>query len=631
MLTGWLEREYVDITTTLGVDPSQMPVFVLSEGSGLEEIAAKVLPGMSRVVSLTRDQLQAPPAAASPTSAMWFIMPALATGKTLQQVLDYGRSFKPKYIRVSIVLSRTDPNTVGFYQRISEYSQIETKISFMVTMPLPWFDKSHCQICAARKKLENLITHPAAVARPQLRILLELAHAEIRHEVLTSASSAPTTWDRPKDYPLWKEIYLVSLYAQAQNDMEAKSRLKNELSDERNVELLAAGLGRAFTDKLFSPDGTARSIYKPELLESACKKWVAKQPANPQLFGIQLRGFKLLVPETLRAVSRELFNRITVCAESSKQFGLAAAQDPAFFWEALDTVSDLQGDEFETLRELKDAVRTMAFGIGESGMLTYVKLHRLFLRTTGLGQPFDTLKMNLRCQKQPDAETETLMRMFLQEGFGEAAALFRVLGSTHLYKKHIKLANPQFDQKWQEVIDRVADLKHIWQARPFDLEKVIDALSKVDKARFEMLAAMDLIMCRPGSALERISKQPEILLSSPCSGFKVTVDENCRAVAMHEVHFRGIVQELLSNAAKYGSSDNLKDIEFKLRTVDLPSPMVSIEMLQSLPWQDSTKSEIGLNRIRELVTDYGGLVTFPLRSKTGNCVVQIFLHTWRPE
>ncbi|MGD0038317.1 MAG: hypothetical protein ABSC53_13610, partial [Bacteroidota bacterium] len=300
MLTGWLEREYVDITTTLGVDPSQMPVFVLSEGSGLEEIAAKVLPGMSRVVSLTRDQLQAPPAAASPTSAMWFIMPALATGKTLQQVLDYGRSFKPKYIRVSIVLSRTDPNTVGFYQRISEYSQIETKISFMVTMPLPWFDKSHCQICAARKKLENLITHPAAVARPQLRILLELAHAEIRHEVLTSASSAPTTWDRPKDYPLWKEIYLVSLYAQAQNDMEAKSRLKNELSDERNVELLAAGLGRAFTDKLFSPDGTARSIYKPELLESACKKWVAKQPANPQLFGIQLRGFKLLVPETLR-------------------------------------------------------------------------------------------------------------------------------------------------------------------------------------------------------------------------------------------------------------------------------------------------------------------------------------------
>jgi hypothetical protein len=632
-IVGWLQQEYADIGTYARSDPAKLHIYCLSEGSNLEHIVAQTFPNISRLKVVTREQLEAPPARSSSEAlSVWFIIPALATGTTTQQILDYASSLGPRDIRLSILFARTDPRTVGFYQRITEYGGFKTKVTSMVSVPFPWFSKAHCPVCAARANLENLLSHDAVKTRLALRLLLERAFSEARAEVLTSASAIPLTWERPEDYPLWREIYIVSLYNRSERDLDARVKLQEQLAEETGVELLATGFGRSWTDKLSVSSDAARSIYKTEVLDRACVQWVNKQPADCQLFAFQLRGFHLLAPETLQSLLNQLWLRIAADEECCRQMLIAAAQDPTYYWEAIDVLTgSIDGPYQEALGELKEAIQTKGFGVYE-GVVLYTRLYRLLCRTGGWGQPFENLKLGISAGAAESAEVDSLLRIFLQDGFDEASSLFRQLQETPLYWKRISHCNAKLRHRWDALVQSVTDMKNALFTRPIASVTLLNALSNVDAARGSFVAQMEAIGCRPGPVLASMLEATPYNLSKERASLQVDIDDNCRSLAIHEFDFAQIVQEILSNAKKYDTVADLSDVRFRLASTGESLSLVCLEVFQAGPWMTSKKAETGLNMIRELAAAYGALVRFPLRSGSRDeATVQILFHAWPPD
>ena len=246
-ISKWLVSEYNElITITPGLRVDTMQIFCLDEESGLFQTAAEALRGenVSTVTLLTRADIEAPPAdVQSSSDLVWCIMPSAVSGKTIEQTLDFACRLTSKRIRLSVIISRLDHETEHFYGGLQQYKEKRIEIHFRFAINLLWFNSINCPLCARANILQACIEH-LGPEHVELLSLLELTFKRERVEELSSASAGPRSGSGDGDLTPAQEAHLLSLYSQASRDIECRTALKEELSREGNVDVLATTAGR---------------------------------------------------------------------------------------------------------------------------------------------------------------------------------------------------------------------------------------------------------------------------------------------------------------------------------------------------------------------------------------------------
>ncbi len=607
-IEAWLKQEAVFLRTTSGIDLSETHIFCLDEDTGLYQLVERATrgSGINGITILNRENLLAPPTCRKTTGTAWFVIPAMASGNTVHQCLEYGPSTGARSVLVSVVLPRVEPKVLLFYQNLTGYREKTTWVHFMFHLPLISYTEETCPICRRVETVKRRI--PDVRLQNRLETLFRSTLERESVVYLTSAGGGEVRRDPEFDSVIAREMYLMALYYRSKWDIGARRTLKHEIEDQDNVECLATGAGRASHQNEFRPADVEDRIYhinSLNSLSSTCKNWALKQHKIPRLFALQLRGFSVLCPGALRDHLGELIAKSIGHRAIYEILLTEACLQPELFWDALDDSPKPQDPEsLELYTELVEFVRRNGTGLASEGLFKLHELREHLHRSRSWGNTIQSLIASINDPNSSREEIDTNLSAFMNQGFKEGQTLYSYLRRTLLWPQ-LKIYLPVIDTAWADFCDAVREFEtHLKFENRESMEELRRYRETLEQKKRIFLQVIDRIAVRPGPVLEELRKLAPSEAVSSAQIFDIEVADDCPSIAMLREDFITCMQNLLANAHFHGNTDPNKT-RFRFVSHRGAFSKVLLEVYQTSSWKKSERLEGGLYDVRTRLQIYG--------------------------
>jgi len=425
-LYNWWDLTLANLRRTR-VSPDDIVVFYLDEGRGWEHLVNDYMAtqAIDKRIAISRDQLQAPPASSEKGrgKVYWFIMPAIASGTTIQRCLEYVARSNPDRMVMQIIMSRVDTTILQFYQHITGYHQcLRVKIDNLCHFPvMAYAAEANCPRCDALRIAER--THKLASGFNRLSRCTQLALDLFRIREITLEQLEMENHPAEASSNDIQKAMMKALFADGRKSLAPRKILKNEMLDPEKALLFFEIVGEEFTSKDFADDIRKRVIYPDALqaLNGAASDFIQASPHKlslSALFGINLmfpgllqRNFKILFGKALHEDQKDLTEKLVCIALSFRdRYGLAVASLTDY-----DSQIRWQG---EIIKE----IRQFPYWMDEDAGACVDSLQRLLWllrRSTPWGTNLESLRAATGSEPPAVEDIRKAFRVFLANGINK--------------------------------------------------------------------------------------------------------------------------------------------------------------------------------------------------------------------
>lgn len=633
-IAAWLGEELAELRVARDASLESWEVLCVDEGTGLFALAERLLRDVPirGPVLADLDMLDSPPLTPKESGAsLWFIIPAMGSGRTIRRCLEYARQTSAKHVQVSVIVSRSYPDLLLFFQETAQYADSRVRIRNMVTVPLEAYNAGSCPVCALAHGLAAAKGR-VSEARPRLVAALERAAEDFSLFPVESAAVLGVARPGDAEESLGEEAWLVSLYTRGTRDIDARRMLEDALKDGSVARRFAIGLGRVG----YRPGSTLAQrlqvVYDVSAVANACEAWAKEPGTNEVAFSYALRGFAALVPNELRIALPTILASVSQHPELLTRLIAHAATETDLYWDLVDgSAAPLSLEQENLLDELRDFSRRGGAKSLSIGVFAIQELRRHFVRSLGWGTPLEILRISCRLPRLTWGEFRIHAARFLRDGYLEAERRVAIAKRAGILWTHLNRGRLSLDEAWSDLkgaIERFQLL--ITTNAPIDesvepreaIQQQLDLLESLTKA---FAARLTSLATRPGDAM-RHAQEYSASSSRPRIPFKWRVADTCPALSIHESDLLEVILLLLENA-----SDTTDAPFFDFMLGQEPSEVV-MTLETTKPWRHSRDVEGGLVRIRELIAPYGALLELPLGQhdgvETGRTIQRIVFRRW---
>lgn len=635
-ISAWLSAELAELQVFPSAPVEAWAVLCVDEGTGLFALVERLLRDspIHGPVPITTEMLSSPPLTpAVDRTALWFIVPAMGSGQTIRQCLEYARQNQVSHVQISVVVSRSPQDLLLFFQEIAKYRDTDVRVRNMIAVPLEAYNLGSCPVCALSQELDGA-KRQLGDARPRLAAALDEASDDFSLLPVESAAVLGVARPRLTEESLGEEAWLVSLFTRGARDIEARRILEEALRDEGSARRFAVGLGRVAHKSGSTLAQRVKIVYDSSPVGRACKAWAVAPERDPASFAYALRGFAALVPNALRSVLPTILENVQSDPELFKRLAAHAATEADLYWELIESAQITGGvAQANLLDELRDFNRRGGARALSHGVLAIQELRRHFLRSLGWGMPLEILRISCRLADLLWGDFRIQAARFIRDGYLEAERRVAIAKRAGLLWTHLNKGRIALDESWRALKDSVEGLQSLLNTEDPDTaivgprDAIVSALDSVEGLSREFASRLGYLATRPWDAMQNVRAYSGSSQRTRVS-FDCRVAPDCPALSIHESDLQEIVLLLLENAVRAPHAD----FEF---AADEESSQVVMTVRTSAPWRPPGELEGGLVRIRELAAPYGGLLELPLgselsgvRERPDQCVQRLFFPRW---
>lgn len=615
-----------------GVEAHRVRPFCLDENSGLFEVFVEALRDTDFPVPevIEKKDLVAPPVkGVEPNDVVWFVLPAMTTGKTLRRAIEYAQALNTKHVRVDVIVARIEPDRHLFYQNLRRYVEMTLRVRFLCSLPLLAYPESRCPICALRERFSGILG-ALGHGHPSLRKLIEERLADLMPVPAKSAEHLGLEATSVVYEGLWLEALTRKEFEASDRDPSTRSKLMRSLEEKEEVEALVAAVGREPTARVFSRDRSSRILYSPQKIEVACKSWCARGTHDRRVFERQLRGFGQLTPEALREGLPQLFTRYRNDSHFMAALLSEAVRKPDLYFDAVETCEPSEdGDLANAHHDLREYLRRGASGEMAAPLFALHEVRWHLARSTAWGMTLEMLRIKLGLGSGDLQSVRDAYDRFVRDGFNDAERRLNVARACGTLWHRLPNYWGKIEKQWKRVAESVKELETAIGMD--DLESLGDlhGSSLFSKIRYiegearTLIKDIDRIALRAGPAMTKVRELSE---QSPRTrgSFEVIVDPSCPAIAMDEDDFIELILLILENAVERDSSGIST---FSFLPVEA-SPLVLLTVTQQEPWVLTNNLEGGFARMRDILTHYGSTLGLELEASEGEPFMSIRFLGW---
>jgi hypothetical protein len=618
-------------------EPHSISVFYLYEDRGWEDMVPNFLQsrGVSAPRRISRDQLLAPPAeheAFVPHRCVWFILPAIASGETTRQCLEYGSRLKPlapeghpgggeARIVVSAVIGRMAPAELSFYQGIRAYKRVEVLTHVFAFIPLPAYpSENDCPVCVLLRAADSNALR--AEYSPGLQATYAPARAEIAALAVGRPNMNSEDWSS-HDVTLSQ---MSALYRSALRNISARRQLPDLLEADGGYVRFIEMVGSHCDTSAFEQSTVARLLYKyyEPLTNAAASLLRADDCARltlRHLLGLHLLFPQLLceelTPLVLRALKESegtLIPRLTFLAVlRPEEYGVRVAI-------AAHVATDVSTHCEGIAREIRDC--SLWFGSEPSRAIdAYEQLLWLLHRSTDWGSGIEELRARLS-GKSSDP-TDALFRKFEVGGINQ---VLRHIVTIKSADKGIGLwsaicaegGDP--DPPFAKIVRVASEMRALVQSGDSERGALLQRLSELDDAGRELLATLRRSILTNPARLKHVVEQHDRWPELKRWHVEVTCDiaPDCPGLLFGFSHFSSSLNAILENISMFlrnppadlaPGTPGLR-IQFRFVGFNPTQDAAMLEVHGNIPFRDDLQPRGGLKQAAEHCKIYGAILDF---------------------
>jgi hypothetical protein len=647
----WLNSHANAITGSLG--GRALKVYCVDEGTGLALHAERAARAANLVppqvvarsdLQSTGDYLQAvgghrgTRASAQPRErgvAFWCILPALASGHTLQRALDMGRSLGADRIVVSCVLSRMSFSTRQFYLTVDGYGRARVQTHCMVSLPIRSYDKDSCPVCADQVELRSVLSRMSLGYQPLRDILQRFITAVEPVSVTSAGVEAPRASTSERELAFREAAVVVEL-EEAVGDVGKRKALLALLSNAATCDALVRAVGRGLVTPETESARITDVVYRLDSIRSRVDQDWIKDCPTVYAFRYMLRGFRILVRDEFKRSIPSVIRASMHRAELVEMLMIEAVLDSDCYWAGLRN-ADLHAEP-ETTAIARDYLEFVATGGDSSGVIH--QLHELrwhLVRSSGWGHQLGFLRGSI-----DQAELRSAFERFRREGVHEGERRFLALKSSPWALEQLRDEECSLADAWRRALGCVQGLGAAIEKLPKDvgpesMVEVIRCLDLLEGATRAVIRIIGTIATRP-TRIPVMAASVAQLGVGPERGLVLSVSDNCPSIAMHEKELMEVMQIIVENSEGMRSAGRAKMTRV---VVDADRDMehcVSLAVLDDGPRADGgTSVRGGLLRAKEICARWGAVFIDHVRDDFGTGLerradtaerVRIRFHAW---
>jgi hypothetical protein len=267
---------------------------------------------VGRIDFVTMDEAGAPspPVNESVCGSVFIILPAVASGKTVQQLVEFASRARPRDIVVLVVVSRGEAAQMAFLDGVSKYREATIRFVHFAQYRLPAYgkDASSCPLCRGVAELERM--RDAIEARfgkehaLAMRVDEELAGrraVELGGSVGDSLSA---------EVEAYRKAYLRVLYEVALLELPERRRLNRILCEEQGyLDEFLEVLSHEWRAEAFGREKREQVLYKALDVLRARALEIVRSSVPPFPLSRVVNALVLLAPGALLGQSADLMRR----------------------------------------------------------------------------------------------------------------------------------------------------------------------------------------------------------------------------------------------------------------------------------------------------------------------------------
>lgn len=596
-------------------DRSTIRCLVVDEQPSLyrfvEEIIAKdrIAPVLQLV---SRDAFSAPVGAGfnnigDEFEYVWVVLPASSTGDTVNQILDHFSWTKTKYLKVSILLGRSDNIRLAHYARITEYAGFRVDVNFFSFIPLPSYQKNICPMCLRHERIVGTIrslTRDSEVLRQALHECQAALHVR-------EIEDAPPVLSNAAQTAQIAEVRSLCEYMGLSDAKYIWAPLESSSIDPTsNLADIARAVGRTVDD--ISPFHKVILTFEKWSNDERAKmfdQWLFDLPARYQelkgTIALEFRGVFLLYPNIEKYIGK-MFER---CVGVHNLFALLCAE--------LIMLGDrtehlvFRPEIPETVRASRAFIELRTFLSPENSAATIQPWRILteirwgLTRHSGWKTNYDFMLVALRGSA---ADFRHALRDFERDGIEPVGRLVDNLNKFVTFIGVLEEIKCEFHRAWAELLSTAEMLRvSIADLFEFNRDQAHWYIEQIDLHRSNAVEAVDAICVQPQVVLREF----RVLATddSPfLSRFDVDISDDAKSILFDRSHFRSIIMVILENAKTYGEKTG-NAVSFVFRASSKFVGQMELLVFQTAEWDESCnvddRSEGGVRHIRSLCDKYG--------------------------
>lgn len=379
------------------LDPASVSVLYLDEKRGWEYLVREVIStfGVAECRPLSRDELDAPRPQGETYikgTALWFILPVVAKGKTIRQCLEFGSRVVPPLMPAarkrsfsmfaSIVLGRMEPGELSFYENVRRYKDADVTLSVLGSFPSPAFKLNDCPICNVRRAAMSHALRIEDYGR--LFRAFQTAHDELDVTVFANASNIPSNASVSRREAI--SARLMALFVLGEADVAQRKILQSDLQGDEELHLFVETVGGHCDEKLFNEFRVRTELHtRYEAMLQTVRSTLRVCSAESLSLHFLL-GCHVLFPDELEHAYRRLLINAVEVGETGllNRLIFVALLEPTTYGLQLAIGAHLiaDGNQFEgTLQELRTCLEW--FGSGPRRTITACEELIRILRRSG--------------------------------------------------------------------------------------------------------------------------------------------------------------------------------------------------------------------------------------------------------
>jgi hypothetical protein len=322
---------------------------------------------------------------------------------------------------------------------------------------------------------------------------------------------------------------------------------------------------------------------------------------------------------TSKTFSKALLERIAV----------ESVLSPSLFWDAIEGMPMTnEPTASELVEELRDYLRRGEAASESDSVMTLHEVRWHLTRSSGWGNNIELLNSRIVNELAPEDSIREALGRFIREGFLEGQNRWRHASALAHFPDNQR---HDLERHWDEMENSVRAMQ---AASSGEINRGILASSVeyIEKGRKHFLDVLDEIALQPGLAMRSIQGLVESLDQAHVP-FEYQLAPDCPSIAIHNEEFQEAILLILNNASKQlqslADADILNRItHFSFEPSRNNKMAVNIVVRQGWNWKVTEGLEGGLERLRELVGRYGGILLVNNHAVAGQSCLTIRLLCW---
>jgi len=608
------------------IQPNEIKILYLDEKKGWEQLIYNhfVSKGISNIISISRDLLDAPPVDVPQTKCIWFIIPAIASGVTTMKCLEIASRYKPDNICLSIILARIDSATLSFYQNITGYKNCSNlQISMMTWMPIPsYLSDATCPKCNALKLIKDI----------SLRVenYDSLLQTTIRpYNLFRCIDLDPSKFNTSElDVYHSKNPLLATLRAhfeESKRNINHRRKYLGPLLDNPEMcRCFIEMIGEEFLLADFDPCEVERVTYtRFNLIKKEAEILLNKQHINDLSLPILL-GIHRLFPSSFSNKYSQLLN--TALSESNKDLFedlvFLALLEPTIYVQGLLTQTELTSPTLWFHSIIKD-IREFPhwYETPESySISSFYYLLWLLRRSTPWGMNLEYLRALLKNSSSSN-EINQAIKVLKTEGIDAVLSHFnkiceRKSSRSGSLLSALRTINPKIDSVPINIRKIFYDLSN--QKKFSNSELMLSTLASLDKEASLLVETLTKLFTNPIDALIRIEEMKLVRWSSSSLKIRFTIAKNQPGILFLIEDLIQCLCSVIDNAVQFITSngdsidDNSTIPEIQINFAGYTSDKLASVLIVSdnIPWKEKIVPDGGLKQFSDYCKKFGAIYDF---------------------